>query len=255
MAQAPKAVDGKPDFTGIWSNASVTPMTRPASQKSLVVSEEEATRIAAGVPMAGITEEGFKGATYSDPNKRAPPKGDKAFGVLAYDSYWMDPGATLAFVKGEWRTSFIVEPDDGQMPLVDPASWAKKRKDFGEDYATGNVDYAGPEVPTIAERCLVFNSRAGPGMMSATYNNNYQFVQTPEYMMIQVEQAHDARIVPIFATAEKARESHKPSAIKPWMGDSVGWWEGDVFVMETINVHPLQAEGQTFPLSAKAVVT
>lgn len=47
----------------------------------------------------------------------------------------------------------------------------------------------------------------------------------------------------------------QPSALKPWFGDTVGWWEGDTFVMETINVNPRQAEDHVFPLSEKGVVT
>ena len=49
--------------------------------------------------------------------------------------------------------------------------------------------------------------------------------------------------------------NRRPSAIKPWFGDSVGWWEGDTFVMESINVKPLQAVNQSFPISPKGVVT
>jgi len=255
LAQVPRTSNGKPDLTGVWTNASLTPLTRAAANKTLVVDEEEAKRIASGYAMAGVTEEGFKGATYSDPNKGAPPKGGKDFGVQAYDSFWMDPGARLALVKGEWRTSYVVDPPSGQLPFVDPAGQAKKRIENRERYETGNAAYEGPEAPTLQERCIVFSSRSGPGMLSALYNNNSRFVQTADHMMILAEQAHDARIIPIFDTPEKARAGHKPSAIKPWVGDSVGWWEGDTFVMETINLHPLQAESHSFPLSAKGVVT
>ena len=58
--------------------------------------------------------------------------------------------------------------------------------------------------------------------------------------MILVEMAHDARIIPIFDTAQRARASHKPAAITPWLGDSVAWWEGDTLVVHTINSHPRQ---------------
>jgi hypothetical protein len=256
LAQIPKTSDGKPDLNGFWSNASLTPLARAPSVKTLVVNEDEAHKLAAGVAMAGVTEEGFKGATYSDPNKGAPPKGGKDFGVQAYDSFWMDPGARLAIVKGEWRTSNIVEPANGQIPFIDPAGQAKRRVLNRERYETGNAAYHGPEETTLSERCLIgFGQTGGPGMMSVLYNNNYQMVQTPDHMMILVEMAHDARVVPIFASAEKARAGHKPATITPWLGDTVGWWDGDTFVMETVNVKPLQADNQAFPLSSKGVVT
>jgi len=257
MAQVPRAADGKPDLSGFWTHASLTPLMRSPKNPTLVVNEEEAKRIAAAVPMAGVTEEGFKGATYSDPTKGAPPKGGKDFGVQAYDSFWMDPGAKLAFVKGEWRTSHVIDPADGQLPFVNPEEQAKKRILSRERYETGNAAYEGPEATQIAERCIIgFTNAAGPGMLSGLYNSNYQFVQTPDHMLILAEMAHDARIVPIFESAEKARANRRPSAIKPWFGDSVGWWEGDTFVMESANINPVQVENQSsFPISEKAVIT
>ncbi len=254
LAQVPKASDGKPDLTGVWTHASVTPLQRAPENKTLVVSEAEAKRIAAGFTVGGIKEEGYK-TTYSDPTKGAPPKGGDDFGVQAYDSFWWDPGTKLAFVKGEWRTSNIVDPPNGQMPLKDPEADAKKRKMRRDVYETGKADYDGPEVPTLGERCVMFGSKAGPGMQSGGYNNNYQFTQTPTHMVIQVEMGPDTRIIPIYATAVEARTHHRPAALKPWAGDSVGWWEGDTFVMESINVKPLQAENHGFPLSQTGVVT
>ena len=80
-------------------------------------------------------------------------------------------------------------------------------------------------------------------------------VLTPTHLMILVEQVHDARIVPIYESAEKARANHKPSAIKPWLGDTVGWWDGDALVMESINVEPKQQDNHSYPISPKAVIT
>ena len=76
---------------------------------------------------------------------------------------------------------------------------------------------------------------------------------TPRVM--QLEMIHDVRIAPIFASAAKARASHKPAAIRPWLGDTVAWWEGDTLVAETKNVHAVQ-EGRTMtPVSPQGTVT
>ena len=46
--------------------------------------------------------------------------------------------------------------------------------------------------------------------------------------MILIEMVHDARMVPI-------GKPHAPQGVRKWMGDSVGRWEGDTFVIETTN--------------------
>jgi hypothetical protein len=258
-AQVPRAADGKPDLTGIWTNASLTPLSRAQGVKSLVVSEAEAQKIANSTSIAGIPAddpEFNRNARYSDPNKGAPEKGGADFGLKGYDSFWVTHGTMLGKVKGEYRTSNIVEPANGQLPFKDPAAQMRRQMAGFQRYMTGNAPYEGPEETAISERCLIgFGQTGGPGMLSVLYNNNYQFVQTPDHMMILVEMAHDVRAVPIFDSAEEARANHRPAVMKPWLGDTVGWWEGDTFVMETVNVNPLQAENQSFPLSEKAVVT
>jgi hypothetical protein len=254
-----QAAASHPDFTGIWSNASLTPLTRASGVTKLVVDEAEAEKIAKGVSIAGIPADDpdfNKNATYSDPNKGAPEKGGADFGLKGYDSFWVTPGDHLAKVKGEFRTSNIVDPPSGQLPYKDPAAVAKMQQAGFVRYVTGNDPYIGPESTELSERCLIgFGNTGGPGMLSVLYNNNYEFVLTDDHLMILVEMAHDARIIPIFASAEAARAGHKPSVIKPWLGDSVAWWEGDTLVAETINVNPDQARDGSFPLSDQAVVT
>lgn len=66
-------------------------------------------------------------------------------------------------------------------------------------------------------------------MLPGMYNNNYQIVQTPAYVMIFAEEIHDARIIPLDG------RQHLPSDVRQWLGDSVGHWEGDTLVVDTTN--------------------
>ena len=70
-------------------------------------------------------------------------------------------------------------------------------------------------------------------MLPILYNNHYQIVQSPGYVMILVEMVHDARIIRIEADP-------LPDALRPWMGDSIGHWEGDTLVVETDKFNPNQ---------------
>jgi hypothetical protein len=257
-AQAAKA--DIPDLTGTWTNASLTGLQRPANATSLVVDEAEARRIAQGTSLAGIPADDpdfNRNATYSDPNAGPPPKGSQDFGLKGYDAFWVAPGEMLAKVKGEYRTSYIVDPPSGRIPYT-PAAQAilQERQKGAVRYLTGIGGNAGPEDTNLAERCLIgFGQTGGPGMLSVLYNNTHEIVQTPDHVVIVVEMNHDARVIPLFDTAAEARANHRPKAMPMWLGDSVGWYEDGALVIETRNVHPQQRVAGAFPMSEKTVVT
>jgi len=69
--------------------------------------------------------------------------------------------------------------------------------------------------------------------MPSFYNNNYQIVQAPGYVAILVEMIHDVRIMPIDGTT--GARPHVDSAVRQWMGDPRGHWEGNTLVVETTN--------------------
>jgi hypothetical protein len=71
-------------------------------------------------------------------------------------------------------------------------------------------------------------------MLPLLYNNNYQIVQTPDAVVIEVEMVHDTRVI-------RLNGRHAPANIHQWMGDSIGHWEGDTLVVETVNLRPEQA--------------
>ena len=236
--QPPRTPDGRPDLQGVWSNGSLTTLTRPASVPNLTVTPEEAARLVRDNPWVQLAAS-EEGASDLSDGLLADGNSDRG-----YNTFWIDPGASLASVKGELRTSWIVEPATGAMPMSDEgrrlARQAVQRR-------TARL-FAGPEALPIAERCLIgFTGAGGPVMLNTIYNNNYQIVQTPDAVIILVEMVHDARII-------RMNSSHRPAAIQPWLGDSIGWWENDTLVVETINVHPGQGEAGPVYLSDKGKV-
>ncbi len=230
----PRTPDGKPDLQGNWSNATLTPIDRPDNTplslpKDQVAKREQAFRDR----VARLSED-------SDPNRPAPPKGgDGSTGaagmVGGYNNFWIDSGDRVAVVDGQYRSSLITYPLNGKVPALTPE--ATKRNLMRAASRKGIGQYDHPEMRPLAERCFMsFGSNAGPPMLpNYFYNNNYQFVQTRDALMILVEMVHDVRVIRIGSNLQ-----HPPAHIKMWMGDSIGRWEGDTLVVETTNFHPMQ---------------
>ena len=240
----PRAADGHLDLTGVWSNASLTQLNR-APGAPLVASEAEA-RARAARAAAGKAAD----AKPTDPN--AGDLGQAPIVAQGYNAFWVDNGDGLARVKGQFRTSWIVEPASGQLPLTDAA----RRLAREAAAMSGNQSAAGPEALSPNDRCIIASrGSGGPGMLNNVYNSNYQIVQTPGAVAIVVEMIHDARIVPVFPDKAAAQAHHRPAAMSPWLGDSVGWWEGDTLVIETIDVDPRQGRFGPIFLSPQARVT
>ena len=129
-------------------------------------------------------------------------------------------------VNGEPRTSLITNPPDGRVPAMKPGAVSDPR------YYTmkpGEKVTDGPELQPIDDRCIlpIFNN-AGPVMLPLPGNSNYQIVQTADHVVILVEMIHDARIV-------RLNSKHRADGLRPYLGDSIGWWEGDTLVVETTN--------------------
>ncbi len=165
------------------------------------------------------------------------PEGELAAGenVGGYNRGWMDPGSRLAVVRGEIRSSLIVDPPSGKIPYS-----LRGRVQLGRRlFQLRNAD--DPETRALGERCLVgFGSTGGPPMLPVLYNNHYEIVQAPGFVTIVVEMNHDARII-------RLGGEPLPDAIRPWLGDSIGRFEGDTLVVETTRFHP----GQNFRASLR----
>jgi hypothetical protein len=244
----PRTSDGKPDLQGVWSTASLTTLTRASGRNAqtgvttLVIPQEKIDEVTG---KAGYT------ASFRDSQRRTDPSS----GVFTdrqpdagYNAFWIDPGSEFAKVNGEWRSSWITSPANGQVPLNRSGNAAAGSRMS----AARSVNNTGPEIRTLGDRCLVsFANQGGPPLTNAMYNNNVRIVQTPDHVMLEIEMNHDARIVRLQKPGET--EKRLPDVIEQWFGDSIGWWEGDTLVIETRNTHPLQARGR-IPLSKEGKV-
>jgi hypothetical protein len=207
----PRAPDGKPDLQGAWSFATVTPFERPAEfGEKTVLSDAEVQQIEEQAAARGKQDEGRQRGTAADVNR-------------AYNDFWYDRGTR---VVGTRQTSIVVDPPNGRVPAQTPEAQARASERAAARKQRGPAD--GPEDRSLGERCILgFN--AGPPFAPSAYNNNIQLIQTKDYVLVMTEMVHDARIVPLDG------RKHLPSAVRPWMGDSRGRWEGDTLVIETTN--------------------
>lgn len=223
--QAPRLPNGQPDLQGIWSNKTLTPLTR-----------DRALGDARQLTAAQVAElEGghaaFVEAEYapSDPHREpgaGAQAGDDGDTDDGYNEFWKEVGDRIQMINGEYRSSIIIEPASGQIPFIPDRSLRRRLPE-------GMSANDGPEGRPLAERCLLsFGNHSGPPMLPVMYNNNYQIVQNDDYVMIMAEMNHDARIIKL--------DDDVDLNMQKWMGDSVGHWEGDTLVVTTAGFHPQQ---------------
>jgi hypothetical protein len=193
----PRTPEGKPDLQGFWDFRTATPLERPRE---------------------------VQGREFFTPQEAAEFERRAAERIAATQAVhapgWLDYGAR---VLQDLRTSLIVDPADGRVPALTPD--AQKKAAARASSRRGPAD--GPEDLNLGERCIMFS--AGPPILPGPYNNNLQIVQTRDAVVILTEMIHDARVVPLDG------RPHLPPAIRLWLGDSRGHWEGDVLVVETTN--------------------
>jgi len=220
---------GQPDISGLWTNETLTRFERPPVYGDrLVLTEEEVAK------MEGAADDRYHEASLpTDPSSGAPEAGKRVGG---YNQFWVGNVNRAMRVRGEPRTSLITYPKNGRIPPRKKNAPPKKTDGWHTIFFTPEVgDLESYETRSSVERCIFWPSQAGAVLHQGAYNANYQIVQSPKHVMILAETIHDARII-------RLNSKHDPgSAItRPWMGDSIGWFEGDTLVVETINYSPKQ---------------
>lgn len=221
----PRTEWGAPDLQGNWKNATVMPFQRPQELgNKQAYTEAEAMQLERQAQQA-VEQDNQP----LDPDRPAPAQ-EALPPVGNYDLFWTDRGMFLPTINGEFRTSAIIDPPNGRIPERVAGYQAR----LAELRANRPDRNDGPEGRGLGERCLLaFGYSSGPVMSPVMYNSHMQIVQSPGYVNIIIEMAHDARIIKITDERNLASEVHQK-----WMGDSIGRWEGDTLVVETKHYNP-----------------
>ncbi|HJZ73083.1 MAG TPA: hypothetical protein VKE51_15165 [Vicinamibacterales bacterium] len=215
--------DGHPDFQGVWANNTVTPLQRPKQWEGKTRLTD--AEVADLQKFAAQIAENDGDAQFGDSfilavlNKIAKPISYDP-GTGNYNQFWI--------VDRDWhdrRTALITDPADGKIPPMTPE--AQKRRAAELEHRKAHA-FEDPEVFPLGERCVNF----GVPRLQAAYNSYLQIVQTPNYVMIMNEMAHDARVIPLDG------RPHLDPHIRVWNGDPRGRWDGDTLVIDTTNFSP-----------------
>jgi hypothetical protein len=208
--KAPRTPDGQPDLQGFWTNSTYVPLQRPNGVTKEIYTPEEAE--------AAIKTAAAREAEQTEPGTTAD---------VHYDFTQFGLDRSQSTFARNLRTSLIVDPPDGKIPPVNAAGQKRQQERAAARKAAGG-QYDAVENMPIGSRCIIMGG-AGPPMMNAGYNANYQIVQAPGYVMILTEMIHDVRIIPLDGRPQQ------PAGVKQWVGLSRGRWEGDTLVVETTN--------------------
>ena len=195
----PRTAWGHPDLEGTWSSDDMRgiPTSRlPAQGTRESLTPEEFARRAGG----------DEASRYSAVNQETFLRNE--FGVRTFG-----------------YTSFVVEPADGRLPALTQAGLARQKSSFGIG-TFGNRPFNSFEDFTLYDRCI---TRGVGGVFPVLYGNGLLIAQTPNEVVISYEMVHDTRVIPLDG------RSHVGPAIKQYMGNARGRFEGDTLVVETTN--------------------
>jgi len=221
----PRTPDGQPDLQGIWTSGFITPVERPKELAGRpFLTQEEAAAFEARVAKAN-----------SKDVRLADIRADLERG----HNVWMDGGSK---VSKTLQTSLVVDPPDGRIPPLTPEvqkgltleaqALAEKCAQPGQvcpfNIAGRPILADGPEDRPLMERCIS-RVQGGPPMMPGPYNNNYHILQNRNFVLIFVEEMHEARVIPLDG------RPHLPPDIRQLMGDPRGHWEGNTLVVDSTN--------------------
>lgn len=139
--------------------------------------------------------------------------------AIAVPIHWFD---NLAAVNS--RPWFVIDPPEGKVPPITSQTQANARERRGNMGGLRNTYLD----RSLGDRCIAW----GAWRLPTIYGNSYQIVQSKDYVVLRQEQVHEARIIPIGDRAPL------DPAVRHYLGDGRGHWEGNTLVVVTTNFHP-----------------
>lgn len=213
---------GHPDFQGNWTTETATPFQRPEElgEKATYTLEEMLA-----VEAENNAEMDARAAPIDGPIE-APEVAE--FVSNSAEDQFKNRVVNVLQVKGEYRTSILVDPPNGRLPLREDAN---DNTFMGRFFAAGHERFEGPELTGPGPRCLVDYGALPPAVPIVPLSPNYQFVQTEDYVLLYIEAGAELRVIRL--SDEPLSPVHKN-----WRGDSLGRWDGDTLKVRTTNFHP-----------------
>jgi hypothetical protein len=224
----PRTPWGDPDLQGTWPSTDMVgvPFERPAESagRTEVDDKEFAERQERSRKQAAADAEEFVSTAPRAGDGTGPP------------SHWLEWG------KPSRQASLVVAPADGRLPPMTPEGQRRAAMNRNTYVIFSGFTDASDMGPY--DRCI---SR---GVLGSTfpviYNNGNQILQMPGYVVVRYEMIHETRVIPLDG------RPHLSSAIKSYMGDPRGHWEGNTLVVQTTNFNGrtgAQANGNNLMLS------
>jgi len=192
--------DGRPDLSGYWTNATVTPLERPkefAGREFLTEAE----------------------ATAYEKKRRAEEDSQPQDDIHYDNVIWQ----TENYTKGvsRHRSAIVVDPPDGGLPALTAAG--RQRVAAIRRNSSDSAD-----TRTLGERCIS-RGNEGPPMLGSNYNANLQILQTLDTVAIRHEMVHSTRIIRLDGSP------HPGPRLRQLGGDSRGRWEDGTLVVDSTN--------------------
>jgi hypothetical protein len=220
----PRLDTGQPDMQGMWIVSNFTPLQRPPGFTTLAIDEAQAAKLLAQL------------------EARAEDRDTPTEPTEYFEAFALEP------IRGQLRSSIVVDPPNGLIPGND-----LYQQQIARGLAGMLSAMDGPEQRPAAERCLGSATAQPPILGIRNGVNLHQIVQTADSFLFVSEFVGAARII-------RLGSGRPPAAVTSWLGDSIGRWDGDVFVVETRGFTPSDrvrfgGPASSFLVSPRTVVT